>query len=92
MEKAKVISVTNTSVDTFVLQVEKVFEFLPGQTMELSTDGENFEKVHVCNGIQYDHLNFFMKEDPNIDVTQSVADLIEQMNDAMGEGKSIPDN
>ena len=34
----------------------------------------------------------FMKEDPNIVVTQSVADLVEQMNDAMGEGKSIPDD
>ena len=34
----------------------------------------------------------FMKEDPNIAVTQSVADLVEQMNDAMGEGKSIPDD
>lgn len=33
----------------------------------------------------------FMKEDPNIDVTQSVADLVEQMNEAMGEGKTIPD-
>jgi hypothetical protein len=33
----------------------------------------------------------FMKEDPNIDVTQSIADLVEQMNDAMGEGKTIPD-
>ena len=32
----------------------------------------------------------FMKEDPNIAITQSVADLVEQMNDAMGEGKSIP--
>ena len=30
----------------------------------------------------------FMKEDPSIEVTQSVADLIEQMNDAMGEGKN----
>jgi hypothetical protein len=34
----------------------------------------------------------FMKEDPNIEITQSVADLIEQMNDAMGEGKKIPDD
>lgn len=34
----------------------------------------------------------FMKEDPSIDVTQSVADLIEQMNDAMGEGEKIPDD
>jgi hypothetical protein len=33
----------------------------------------------------------FMKEGPNVDMTQSVADLIEQMNDAMGEGKKIPD-
>lgn len=33
----------------------------------------------------------FMKTDPNITVTQSVAGLIEQMNDAMGEGKRIPD-
>ncbi|MBN1417058.1 MAG: RND family transporter [Bacteroidales bacterium] len=33
----------------------------------------------------------FMKEDPNIAVTQSVADLVEQMNEAMGEGKAIPD-
>jgi len=34
----------------------------------------------------------FMKEDPNVSVAQSVADLIEQMNDAMGEGKKIPDD
>lgn len=34
----------------------------------------------------------FMKQDPNIEITQSVADLIEQMNDAMGEGKKIPDD
>jgi len=34
----------------------------------------------------------FMKEDPNINMTQSVADLVEQMNDAMGEGKMIPDD
>ncbi len=33
----------------------------------------------------------FMKEDPNVSVTQSVAALVEQMNDAMGEGKRIPD-
>ena len=34
----------------------------------------------------------FMKEDPNIYSAQSVADLVEQMNDAMEEGKKIPDN
>ena len=34
----------------------------------------------------------FMKEDPNIEITQSVADLVEQMNDAMGEGEKIPDD
>jgi predicted RND superfamily exporter protein len=33
----------------------------------------------------------FMKEDPNISSAQSVADLVEQMNDAMGEGVKIPD-
>lgn len=33
----------------------------------------------------------FMREDPNIASAQSVADLVEQMNDAMGEGKRIPD-
>jgi len=33
----------------------------------------------------------FMKEDINISMTQSVADLVEQMNNAMGEGKKIPD-
>jgi predicted RND superfamily exporter protein/outer membrane lipoprotein-sorting protein len=33
----------------------------------------------------------FMKTDPNISSAQSVADLVEQMNDAMGEGKRIPD-
>ena len=33
----------------------------------------------------------FMKEDPNVTIAQSVADLVEQMNDAMGEGKAIPD-
>ncbi len=32
----------------------------------------------------------YMKEDPLVDMAQSVADLIEQMNDAMGEGLSIP--
>jgi len=34
----------------------------------------------------------FMKEDPNISSAQSVANLVEQMNDAMGEGESIPDD
>ena len=34
----------------------------------------------------------FMKEDPNITITQSVAGLIEEMNNAMGEGKKIPDD
>ncbi|BFN38055.1 RND family transporter [Fidelibacter multiformis] len=34
----------------------------------------------------------FLKEDPNVSVAQSVADLIEQMNDAMGEGKKIPND
>lgn len=33
----------------------------------------------------------FMKEDPNISTAQSVADLVEQMNNAMGEGMKIPD-
>jgi hydrophobe/amphiphile efflux-3 (HAE3) family protein len=33
----------------------------------------------------------FMESDPNIEVTQSVADLVEQMNNAMGEGEIIPD-
>ena len=31
----------------------------------------------------------FMKEDPNITSAQSVADLVAQMNDAMGEGNSV---
>ena len=34
----------------------------------------------------------FMEEDPNIVMTQSVANLVEQMNDAMGEGMAIPDD
>ena len=33
----------------------------------------------------------YMKQSPDISTTQSVADLIEQMNDVMGEGKRIPD-
>jgi predicted RND superfamily exporter protein len=33
----------------------------------------------------------FMKTIPGIDKTQSIADLIEEMNDVMGEGKNIPD-
>ena len=33
----------------------------------------------------------YMKQYPDISTTQSVADLIEQMNDVMGEGKRIPD-
>ncbi|MFH0757810.1 MAG: MMPL family transporter [Bacteroidota bacterium] len=36
-------------------------------------------------------LEDFMQEDPNISSAQSVADLVEQMNEAMGEGKKIPD-
>lgn len=34
----------------------------------------------------------YMKTNPNVRVTQSVADLIEELNDAMGEGKTIPDD
>ena len=34
----------------------------------------------------------FMKTDPNISSALSVADLVEQMNDAMGEGMKIPDD
>ncbi len=33
----------------------------------------------------------YMKQYPDISTTQSVADLIEEMNDVMGEGKKIPD-
>ncbi|MFA5849016.1 MAG: efflux RND transporter permease subunit [Bacteroidales bacterium] len=33
----------------------------------------------------------YMKKFPDISTTLSVADLIEEMNDAMGEGKKIPD-
>jgi len=33
----------------------------------------------------------FMKEDPNISTANSVANLVEQMNNAMGEGVKIPD-
>jgi len=34
----------------------------------------------------------YMKEFSAIDRTQSIADLVEEMNDVMGEGKKIPDN
>ncbi len=34
----------------------------------------------------------YMKKSPDISFTQSVADLIEQMNEVMGEGKKIPDS
>ncbi|MBE0650352.1 MAG: RND family transporter [Bacteroidales bacterium] len=34
----------------------------------------------------------YMKKFPNINTTQSVADLIEEMDDVMGEGKKIPDS
>ncbi len=34
----------------------------------------------------------YMKESPYIETTQSVANLVEEMNNAMGEGKKIPDN
>jgi len=33
----------------------------------------------------------YMKEDPNIAIAQSVADLVAQMNEAMGDEKVIPD-
>ncbi len=33
----------------------------------------------------------YMKDFPAIDRTQSIADLVEEMNDVMGEGKRIPD-
>lgn len=34
---------------------------------------------------------FYMEKDPSIYNTQSIADFIEEMNDAMGEGNRIPD-
>ncbi len=34
----------------------------------------------------------YMKKFPDISTTQSVADLIQEMNDAMGEGKKIPED
>jgi len=34
----------------------------------------------------------FMMQDPNITSAQSIADLVEQMNNAMGEGMKIPDD
>lgn len=34
----------------------------------------------------------FMRQDPNISSAQSVADLVAQMNNAMGEGERIPDD
>ena len=34
----------------------------------------------------------YMKASPNIERTQSIADLVEEMNDVMGEGKKIPDD
>jgi predicted RND superfamily exporter protein len=34
----------------------------------------------------------YMKKSPDISFTQSVADLVEQMNDAMGEGEKIPNS
>lgn len=34
----------------------------------------------------------YMKKSPDISTTQSVADLIEEMNDVMGEGKIIPND
>ena len=33
----------------------------------------------------------YMEQSPDISTTQSVADLIEEMNDLMGEGKKVPD-
>jgi len=33
----------------------------------------------------------YMEQDPDISTTQSVADLVQEMNDVMGEGKRIPD-
>ncbi len=34
----------------------------------------------------------YMKKDPNVSKTNSVADLIQEMNNVMGEGKIIPDD
>ena len=34
----------------------------------------------------------YLEQSPDISTTQSVADLVEEMNDAMGEGKKIPDS
>jgi len=33
----------------------------------------------------------YMEQNPEVSTTQSVADLIEEMNDVMGEGKRVPD-
>lgn len=43
------------------------------------------EVLNIMKKIQY-----FMEKNPYIKKTQSVADLIEEMNNAMGEGKKIP--
>jgi hypothetical protein len=50
-------------------------------------DMQSPEVLHMMMKTQH-----FMKQDNNVKVAQSVADLIEQMNDAMGEGKKIPDD
>jgi len=33
----------------------------------------------------------YMEQDPDVSTTQSVADLVQEMNDVMGEGKRVPD-
>jgi predicted RND superfamily exporter protein len=77
--------------DNIVQQSEKLLKEKFNGSMPLfvkiSGDMQSPEVLQMMKTTQE-----FMEQFPYIPYSQSVADLIEQMNDAMGEGMQIPDN
>jgi len=87
-------------------QVEIIDYFKPGtptrraeQAMEMYFGGSTPLQILVRGDIgdpatlqAMKNMEEYLKTMPNVSHPQSVADLIEEMNDLMGEGKTIPDS
>ncbi len=63
-------------------------KFSGSQTLYVSVKGD-VQSPEMLNTMK--QIQRFMEKNPYIKKTQSVADLIEEMNNAMGEGKKIPE-
>lgn len=77
--------------DSPARETETVFrEKLTGSYPVYVLVNGNIQSPRVLS--QMRHIAKYMEAFPEIKFTQSVADLIEEMNDVMGEGKVIPDD